>query len=63
MAFMMLVFFDLPPCCVAESHSDVYKISSHKALCSKVDVSVNVHASFNESIIRKFAKGTSIFCR
>ena len=52
-----MVFFDLPPCYVDESHSGVYKIYSHRALCSKVDVSVNVHASFNESIIRNFCKG------
>ena len=52
-----MLFFDLLPCCVAESHSGVYKIYSHKALRSKVDVLVNVHASFNESLIRKFCKG------
>ena len=52
-----MVFFDLPPCCIDESPSGVYKIYSHKALRSKVDVSVNVHASLNESIVRKFCKG------
>ena len=36
---------------------------THKFLHSKVDVSMNVHASLNESIVPKFAKGTSIFCR
>ena len=53
----IMVFFDLPPCCVDESHSSVYRIYSHRALRSKVDVLVNVHASFNESIIRNFCKG------
>ena len=55
----IMVFFDLPPCCVDESHSESIHII--KALRSKVDVSVNVHSSFNESIIRNFC--TSIFCR
>ena len=53
----IMLFFDLPPCCIDESPSGVYKIYSHRALRSKVDVSVNVHASLNESIIRNFCKG------